>query len=128
MRNFVPAFLVCIFPGSCLAQLTPEQRAADFRVLVGHYDKYYAPYEWKKQLFNFDALLIGPWLDRVAKVTNDLDFYELCVEYVASLNDTHDSFQIPSDFVARLGFTTHLYDYKRLVDSISRTQLPLSEY
>ena len=61
-------------------------------------------------------------------MTNDLDFYELCVEYVASLNDTHDSFSIPSDFVARLGFTTDLYDNKLLVDSINRTLIPLALY
>jgi Peptidase family S41 len=128
MRNLAFACLLFIVPGSCLAQLTPEQKQSDFRVLVGNYDKYYAPYEWKKQLFNFDALLIGPWLDRVTRTTNDLDFYELCVEYVASLNDTHDSFGLPSDFVARLGFTTDLYDNKLLVDSINRTLIPIAKY
>ena len=49
-------------------------------------------FDWKKQLFNFDALAIQPWLDRVAQTKTDLDFYEVCVAYVASLNDTHDSF------------------------------------
>jgi len=128
MKRFTLICMLGILPGSCMAQLTVQQKVSDFRVLVGHYDKYYAPYEWKKQLFNFDALLISPWLDRVAKTTSDLDFYELCVEYVASLNDTHDSFGIPSDFVARLGFTTDLYDNKLLVDSINRTLVPLAQY
>jgi hypothetical protein len=128
MKNFAFIVLLGILPSSCIAQLTVPQKVSDFRVLVGHYDKYYAPYELKKQLFNFDALLISPWLDRVAATTSDLDFYELCVEYVASLNDTHDSFGIPSDFVARLGFTTDLYDNKLLVDSINRTLIPLALY
>ena len=128
MKTLLITSLLCMLPATCLAQLTPAQKISDFRVLVGHYDKYYAPYEWKKQLFNFDALLITPWLDRVAKSTNDLDFYELCVEYVSNLNDTHDAFTLPSDFVARLGFTTDLYDNKLLVDAINRTQLPTAQF
>src|SRR6185295_938504 len=69
-----------------------------------------------------------PWLDRVARTTTDLDFYELCVEYVASLNDTHDSFSLPSDFIARLGFTVDIYDGVLLIDSLNRTTLPASTY
>jgi len=71
---------------------------------------------------------LSPWLDRVKGTTTDLDFYELCVEYVASLNDTHDAFILPSDFVARLGFTTDVYDGVLLIDSLNRTTLPLSKY
>src|SRR6058998_535339 len=67
--------------------LTPAQKEADFRYLASLYSTYYAPLEWKKQLFGFNALNLKPWLDRVAMTTTDLDFYELCVEYVASLND-----------------------------------------
>src|ERR1700758_3681648 len=89
--------------------LTPAQKDADFRYLASLFSTYYAPIDWKKQLFNFDALSISPWLDRVANTTTDLDFYELCVEYVASLNDTHDHYTLTSDFSASLGFTTDVY-------------------
>ena len=76
--------------------LTPAQKDSDFRFLTSLYSTYYSGTDWKKQLFGFDALALKPWLDRVKAATTDLDFYELCVEYVASLNDTHDSFSIPS--------------------------------
>src|SRR5689334_7665881 len=66
--------------------LTPAQKESDFRYLASEFSTYYAPVDWKKQLFNFDVLSIKPWLDRVASTTTDLDFYEVCVEYVASLN------------------------------------------
>lgn len=108
--------------------LTPAQKDADFRYLASLYSTYYAPIDWKKQLFNFDALSIGSWLDQVAKTKTDLDFYEVCVAYVASLNDTHDHFTLPSDFVASLGFTTDLYDGVLLIDSLNRTQLPAATY
>jgi Peptidase family S41 len=108
--------------------LTPAQKEADFRYLASLYSTYYAPIDWKKQLFNFDALAIQPWLDRVAQTKTDLDFYEVCVAYVAGLNDTHDSFSLPSDFVARLGFTTDVYDGVLLIDSINRTTLPVKDY
>jgi hypothetical protein len=108
--------------------LTPAQKEADFRYLASMYSTYYAPIDWKKQLFNFDALAINPWLDRVAQTTTDLDFYEVCVAYVAGLNDTHDQFSLPSDFTARLGFTTDVYDGVLLIDSLNRTTLPVKDY
>jgi hypothetical protein len=108
--------------------LTPAQKDADFRYLASLFSTYYAPLDWKKQLFGFDALSIGPWLDRVAQTTTDLDFYELCVEYVASLNDTHDHYSLTSDFSVTLGFTADVYDGVLLIDSINRTLLPSSKY
>src|SRR5260370_20981155 len=64
---------------AALADLTPEQKLADFRELAALYDKQYAPYEWKRTLFGFDLLNIAPWLDRGAKTTRDLHFLQLCV-------------------------------------------------
>src|SRR5262249_49730921 len=89
---------------------------------------YYAPLEWKKQLFNFDALAIKPWLDRVARTTTDADFYEICAEYINDLQDTHVSFVLPSDFSATLGFGTDIYDGVLLIDTLNRTQLPVANY
>ena len=108
--------------------LTPAQKESDFRYLASMYSTYYAPIDWKKQLFNFDLLAIKPWLDRVAQTKTDLDFYEVCVAYVASLNDTHDQFSLPSDFFATLGFATDIYDGVLLIDSINRTALPAKDY
>ena len=122
------AVLTAAAVSSCFAQLTAEQKIADFRYLAGLYAKQYASYEWKKTLFGFDALDIAPWLDRVARTTDDLDFYEVCVEYIASFNDTHVPFILPSNFVASLGFTVDIYDGKVLIDSITRSRLPASEY
>ena len=111
-----------------LQTLTPSQKESDFRFLASLYATYYAPYEWKKQLLGFDLLNIQSWLNRVAATTTDLDFYEICVEYVASLNDTHDHFTLPSDFVARLPITADVYDGKVLIETINRTSLPEATY
>ena len=111
-----------------LAQLTPAQRDQDFRSMAAQYAKSYAPYEWKRQFVDFDLYNIKPWLARVAAVKNDLDFYEIMVEYVASLRDTHDAFSLPSDFVASLGFGVDIYDGKVLIESINRTTLPIAKY
>ncbi|MBL0159401.1 MAG: hypothetical protein IPP47_20185 [Bryobacterales bacterium] len=108
--------------------LTPAQKEADFRYMASLYSTYYAPVTWKAQLFQFNALDLKPWLTRVANTTTDLDFYELCAEYVNSLNDTHDSFVLPSDFNATLGFSVDLYDGVLLFDSISRSRLPVAGY
>src|SRR5215471_20229608 len=67
------------------AQLTPEQKMSDFLNLAGLYAKNYAPYEWKRDVYHFDLLNLQPWLDQVAKAKDDLDFYDVCVRYVAAL-------------------------------------------
>jgi hypothetical protein len=124
---FTLAFTLASYPA--LAQgLTPAQKESDFRYLASLYSTFYAPRDWKNQLFGFNALNLKPWLDRVALTTTDLDFYELCVEYVASLNDTHDAFSLPSDFVATLGFGVDIYDGVLLIDTLNRTILPASTY
>ena len=129
MKTLILSLILISASSAVHAQnLTPAQKEADFRYLASLYSTYYAPIDWKKQLFNFDALAIQPWLDRVAQTKTDLDFYEVCVAYVAGLNDTHDSFTLPSDFVARLGFTTDVYDGVLLIDSINRTALPVKDY
>jgi len=124
---FTLAFTLASYPA--LAQgLTPAQKESDFRYLASLYSTFYAPRDWKNQLFGFNALNLKPWLDRVALTTTDLDFYELCVEYVASLNDTHDAFSLPSDFFATLGFGVDIYDGVLLIDTLNRTILPASTY
>jgi hypothetical protein len=108
--------------------LTPEQKSSDFRYLAGLYAKQYAPYEWKRTLFGFDALDITPWMERVGGTTTDLDFYELCVEYISKFNDSHVPFILPSNFVASLNISVDIYDGKVLIDSISRARLPLTAF
>jgi hypothetical protein len=68
----------------------------------------------EKQIVGFDLSDTAPWLDRVARSTDDLGFHETCVEYVASLNDSPARFSIPSmDWSASLGFTVDGYDSGR---------------
>jgi hypothetical protein len=66
---------VPIFP-----QLTEEQRVTDFLHLAGLYAKQYAPYEWKRDTQGFDLLNAGS-VRRARASKNDLDFYEVMVEY-----------------------------------------------
>jgi len=129
MKKLAILFVLCVAGVTAPAQnLTLAQKQSDFQFLASLYATYYSGYDWKKELFGFDALNLKPWLDRVKASTTDLDFYEVCVEYVASLNDTHDAFSLPSDFVARLGFTTDVYDGVLLIDSLNRTLLPQAAF
>ncbi len=119
----------CSFPaGELLAQLSAEQRVLDFQNLAGIYAKRYAPYEWKRQVFGFDLYNVKPWLERVRNAKDDLEFYEICLEYAANLNDTHSHFSTPSSFYADLGLFVDIYDDKLLIESINRTRLPAGQY
>src|SRR5260370_40564864 len=116
--------LGCACAVSAFAQLTVDQRIADFQQLVGLYVKNYGPYEWKRDALKFDLFKTATWIDRIKAAKDDLDFYEVMVDYVANLNDAHDNYNLPSSFVASLGCSVDIYDGKVLVDSINRTRLP----
>src|SRR5437660_8809001 len=126
----IPALLTLLLAAHAagLAQLTLEQKLTDFRQLAGLFNKRYAPYEWKKQNFQFDLLDSKPWLDRVASTRTDLDYYEICVDYVASLHDANARFFLPSSFRARLGFSVEVIEGRTFVTSVDRRLLPARDY
>ncbi len=119
-----PFALVCL-AGAAQAQLLPDQKLLDFQQLAALYAKQYAPYEWKRDALHVDLLQLTPWLAKVRDTKTDIEFYEVCAAYVASLNDAHSQFFLPTDFQADLLFEVDLYDGKTLIDfidpSVART-------
>ncbi|HLJ46662.1 MAG TPA: S41 family peptidase [Bryobacteraceae bacterium] len=111
-----------------VAQLTPDQMLFDFNDLAAIYAKRYGPYDWKKTLFGYDLLNLQPWTDQISTTTNDLDFYEVMVRYVASLHDTHDAYSTPSNFTASVGLNVDIYDGKVIIDGINRSFLPAATF
>ena len=107
--------------------LTVAQRNADLNQLASFYAKNYAPYEWKRQVFGFDLLNLTPWLRQI-RHADDLDFQEVLIEYVASLNDAHDYIAFPTTFSTSLGLSVDIYDGKVLIDAINRSTLPAAQY
>jgi hypothetical protein len=128
MRVFVRLASLVFAATAAFGQLTTDQKISDFLNVVGVYDKNYGPYDWKRDAFGFDLLNTAPWIDKISATKNDLDFYEVMVSYVASLNDAHDYYGPPSSFVAQLNFGVDIYDGKLIVDTINRTRLPASEF
>jgi hypothetical protein len=125
LKKYLVPLLLCPL---AFAELTTEQKLADFKQLAALYSKHYAPYEWKRDTVRFDLLDLERWLARVAATKNDVEFYDIAVEYVSSLNDGHASISLPSDFVAYLGFRVDLFDNLPLVYSVNRQMLPASRY
>ncbi len=113
---------------AAFGQLTPEQKEFDFRSLANLFAKRYGPYEWKRDVIGFDGMKLAPWLDRVARTTNDLEFYQVMVDYVGSFRDSHDAYLLPSTFSATLGIGADLYDGKVYIDNVNRSLLPQSRY
>src|SRR5260370_34301141 len=96
--------------------------------LAGLYAKNYPPSEWKRDVIHFDLYDIKPWLDQINLSKTDLEFYDICVNYVVSLQDSHDEFTLPSDFLAYLHLDIDIYDGKTLIDGIDRFYLPSRNY
>jgi hypothetical protein len=110
------------------AALTTDQKVQDFEQLASLYAKYYGPIDWKQQTERFDGRDTSRWLERVRASRNDLEFIDICYDYVSSFNDGHVTLSIPSNFTASIPFTTDIYDGKVLIDSITRSQLPLARF
>lgn len=119
--------LLAISPAFGQDALTTNQRNTDLNQLASMYAKNYAPYEWKRDVIGFDLYRLTPWLQRIHH-SDDLDFQEALIEYVASLNDAHSGISFPSNFTASLGFTVDIFDGQVLIDSINRSQLPVAQY
>jgi Peptidase family S41 len=126
VRWLALALFFLILPAG--AQTSPGQRRVDFEQLAASVAKAYAPYQWKIDIFQYDALQIKPWLERVAAAKDDLEYYEICMEYIASLRDLHSGYFIRSDFAAELPFLVDFYDDVPLIESINRSWLPSSQY
>ncbi|MBM3757815.1 MAG: hypothetical protein FJW38_28010, partial [Acidobacteria bacterium] len=126
MKRLVAVYLLLVCP--TFAALTKEQKIFDFTVLAQTFATNYGPYHWKARAFNIDALNLKPWLAKVEATKDDLEFLDILVDYVASLQDGHVSLSFPASFVATLGFSADLYDGRVLIDSISRRQQPLSRF
>jgi hypothetical protein len=110
------------------AQMTAAQRRTDFEQIAAAVAKRYAPYAWKIEAFGYDALKLKPWLERLESVRDDLEYFELCMEYVASLRDLHSGYFLPSDFSAELPIYVDLYDGKALIEYVDRSALPESGF
>ena len=124
---FVVAFLA-LSATAAQAQLTPDQKNADLTQLASLYSKNYAPFEWKRDVFDFNLLNLVPWLQRAHNTRDDLEYQDLLIEYVASLNDAHDLIAFPTTFGATLPFTVDIYDGRVLIEGINRTQLPVAQF
>ena len=110
------------------AQMTPAQKLSDFQQLAGLFSKRYAFTEWKKDAIHFDSLNLAPWISRINAGKDDLNFFEICMEYVAANQDGHTTFELPTSFAAVLGFTVDVYDGKLLIDNFDRKTLSASDF
>jgi len=128
LSKIILAALVVLAP--LAAQLTPDQREADLTALANYYAKYYVPANWKMVAFSSNPLDLraGDYIRRARQAPNDLAYFEVVREYVASLRDGHSSIGFPSNFAADLGIRVDLYDGKPLIDGVNRARYPLADY
>src|SRR5579871_2146634 len=128
MRKPIAIAILVLCPFSAFAQMTMNQKIADFESLAGTFAKRYAFYEWKKTALNYDGLALTPWLQKVNATTDDLSFFDVCAEYVAAWQDSHAVIQLYSSWQATLPLTLDVYDGKVVIDTIDRSALPERQY
>jgi len=128
MRWFRIALPLLTLAPLSFADLTLAQKTSDFMQLVALYAVNYAPYELKRDVFGFDLYNVQPWLDQINQSKTDVDFFDICTRYIASLQDSHDEFTINSDYEGWMHMDGDIYDGKFLIDYIDRTYLSARTY
>src|SRR5579883_2535928 len=126
-KKLAAVALLCLSQAAHAA-LTTDQKVSDFTQLAALYARNYGPYEAKRDLFGFDLYNIKPWLDQVKASKTDLEFYDICTKYVASLRDSHDEFTMRPSYEPYLPISVDVYDGKVLIEGIDRSLLPTSSY
>jgi hypothetical protein len=110
------------------AQLTTEQRVHDFQELGAALSRFYAPANWKIEALGANIFNLRPWIERIRTVQSDLEYYEICMEFVTSLQDGHTAFTLESNFSASLGINIDIYDGRPLIEGISRVRYPVAQF
>ncbi|MCX6590718.1 MAG: S41 family peptidase [Acidobacteria bacterium] len=128
MRTTLAVLCLVISALPAAAQLTIEQRVQDFQQLTSLYARYYAPAQWKAIAVGRNIFDLNPYIQRVRATKSDLEYLEICAEWVTSLRDGHSAFDVNSDFQIYLGFDVDLYDGKYLIDYIDRRQYPVARF
>lgn len=101
------------------AQMTTDQKVADFTSLSQFYARHYTPANWKIVQFGYDLTDLRPWLPKVRATKNDIEYVDVVIEYLAALNDGHIRYTMPSRYQAYLRFDVDIYDGKTLIEFIS---------
>ncbi|BDC51572.1 hypothetical protein F183_A38870 [Bryobacterales bacterium F-183] len=64
-------------------------------------------------------------MERIDRVNNDLEYLEICHQYVNSLKDGHVSFRFPSNFVTQAPIRVDIYDGKPTIENLSAAMIAL---
>ncbi len=128
MKTIYSIIGLLVIAGSLAAQLSPVQRVADLTALASIYAKQYAPANWKIQALGANLFYLSPWLDKARAARSDIEFLEICAQYVSTLQDGHTQFYAPGNFTADMGIIVDLYDGKVLIEAVDRFALPVRQY
>lgn len=122
------AWLFLLLAPAANCQLSEQQKVFDFQQLASVFAKNYAPYEWKRDALKFDLYDVAPWLERVRAAKDDLEFWEVCATYAASLRDSHTGVSFPSNFAATISASADIYGGRVLIESVTRSSLPADRF
>lgn len=125
MRVIIVSFLA---GAACYGQLSEGQKVEEFQGLAGLYARRYAPANWKIVAYGQNIFDIRPWLTRVRASKSDLEFLQICSEYVHALRDGHSTYRALSTWSADLGLATDIFDGKVLIEAIDRFAYPRADF
>lgn len=108
--------------------MSTAQREHEFKNLVSLYARTYAPRNWKIRSIKVDVLDVQTWMNRVRNAKTDIEFFEICSEYIATFQDGHAAYVMNSSFAADLGLWTDIYAGKVLIESVDRLRYPVSSF
>lgn len=107
------------------ADMTPDQRAADFEQLTNLMRTSYSMIEYKKTAIGVDfEAVVKAYRAKIGQLGSDNDFYELLSAFIAEFKDAHLNHVRPSSMSARLGFQVRRIEGKAIITYVDQKVLP----
>lgn len=111
------------------ADMTAEQRAADFEQLAGILRSSYAMIEYKKTSIGVDfEEVTRQCRAKLATLANDKEFYDLLSAYIATFKDAHLNHVRPSAMTARLGVSVRRIEGRAIITMVDQKALPADAF
>lgn len=116
---------LCLIAPALAADMTAEQRAADFDQLTGILRSSYAMIEYKKTSIGVDfEATTAAYRAKLAQLASDREFYDLLSAYIAEFKDAHLNHVRPSAMSARLGVSVRRIEGRAIITMVDTRALP----
>jgi hypothetical protein len=128
MRRFILIILICFiaFPAFSMSK---DDYIDDATTIISLFETQYAPLKWKEKNLGLNfSEMSAKFLADASNCKSDKEFYEIVAKFLASFEDAHISYQIPSTYLSRLPFNVRYIQGEALISFIDDEEVTKEQF